>query len=200
MKKIVAFTGAGISKASGIPTFEELPGIRNYLTREYFLREPARFYENLWELYIRVQQAGPNPAHLALAQFNIPVITMNVDGLHSRAGTRNLVEIHGNLEWVFCPVCLRKEPFSIIRKQINCCECGRILEPNVILYGDMLKEIPRAMELTKTAEILLVIGTSFSTSTADYVVDFARSRGIQVEIINNCAEIKTPEFLKENSA
>ena len=198
MKRIVAFTGAGISKASGIPTFEELPGIRDYLTREYFQREPAGFYEKIWQLYTRVQEAQPNPAHLALAEFQVPVITMNVDGLHRRAGTTNLVEIHGNLDWVFCPKCRLKEPFAVLEKRIHCITCRQVLEPNVVLYGDQIKEYPRAIDLVETAEILLVIGTSFYTSTADYVVDYARSLGCRVEIINSDAESKAPEFLREN--
>ncbi|NLY76382.1 MAG: hypothetical protein GX075_13965 [Firmicutes bacterium] len=198
MKRIVAFTGAGISKASGIPTFEEMPGIRDYLTRDYFQREPAKFYENLWQLYNRIRQAAPNPAHVALAKLAIPVITMNVDGLHRRAGTDNIIEIHGNLEWVTCPKCQRKEPFEIIGKRICCPKCNRIYESNVVLYGDELHELPRAIQLVDEAELLLVIGTSFFTSTAGYIVDYARSIGCRVEIINQSSETKVPEFLKEN--
>lgn len=197
MERIVAFTGAGISKASGIPTFEELPGIRDYLTRDYFRREPVKFYDYLYQLYIRIQQAEPNQAHLALARMKIPVITMNVDGLHHRAGTDNLIEIHGSLDWVICPECRRKEPFEIIQKRINCPECNRVYETNVVLYGDELRELPRAIQLVENAELLLVIGTSFYTSTAGYIVDYAQSIGRKVEIINQCSEIKVPEFLGE---
>jgi NAD-dependent deacetylase len=195
MKRIVALTGAGVSKGSGIPTFEDMPGIRDYLTREYFRRDPGGFYEKVWGLYIRVKSAPPNPAHLALAEFQIPVVTMNVDGLHRRAGTRELVEIHGNLEWVFCPGCGKQESFSVIEGRHHCLDCGRVLEPNVILYGDAIKELPAALQLVETAELLLVIGTSFSTSTAGYVVNHVRSLGSQVEVINQDAEHKVPDFL-----
>ncbi len=198
MKRIIAFTGAGISKASGIPTFEEMPWIRDYLTREYFRSEPIQFYDNLRQLYLRIQQAEPNQAHLALARLKIPVITMNVDGLHRRAGTNNLIEIHGNLDWVICPECRKKEPFSIIQNGIYCPQCRQVFETNVVLYGDELKEFPRALQLVDGAELLLVIGTSFYTSTAGYVVDYARSIGCKVEIINQSSESKVPEFLEEN--
>ncbi len=198
MNRIVAFTGAGISKASGIPTFEELPGLRDCLTRDYFIREPVKFYDNLRELYIRIQQVKPNPAHLALTRLNIPVITMNVDGLHRRAGTNELIEIHGNLDWVICPECRRKEPFEIIQKRIKCPKCNRVYETNVVLYGDELKEFPRAIQLVETADLLLVIGTSFYTSTAGYIVDYARSTGCKVEIINQDSETKVPRFLDES--
>ncbi|HEX3044214.1 MAG TPA: Sir2 family NAD-dependent protein deacetylase [Bacillota bacterium] len=194
-QRIVAFTGAGVSKGSGIPTFEDLPGIRDYLTRDYFQREPGGFYEKVWALYRRIQAAPPNPAHLALAQNQIPVVTMNVDGLHRRAGTRELVEIHGNLDWVSCPECGKREPFSVIESRFHCQECGRVLEPNVVLYGDMLIELPTALQLVVTAELLLVIGTSFSTSTAGYIVDYARAQGCRVEVINQDAEHKVPDFL-----
>lgn len=198
MKRIVAFTGAGISKASGIPTFEELPGLRDCLTRDYFQREPVKFYDNLRQLYIRIQEVKPNPAHLALARLNIPVITMNVDGLHRRAGTNELIEIHGNLEWVICPGCRRKEPFEIIQKRIKCPQCNGVYETNVVLYGDELKEFPQAIQLVETADLLLVIGTSFYTSTAGYIVDYARSIGCKVEIINQSSETKVPQFLEES--
>jgi hypothetical protein len=82
--------------------------------------------------------------------------------LHHRAGTQNPVEIHGNLDWVYCPNCRSREPFTIIEQQINCPSCRHILEPNVVLYGDELKEFPRAIDLMDNADILLVIGTSFS--------------------------------------
>lgn len=198
MKRIVAFTGAGISKASGIPTFEELPGLRDCLTRDYFQREPVKFYDNLRELYIRIQQVKPNPAHLALARLDIPVITMNVDGLHRRAGAKELIEIHGNLDWVICPECHRKEPFEIIKKRIKCPQCNGVYETNVVLYGDELKEFPQAIQLVETADLLLVIGTSFYTSTAGYIVDYARSIGCKVEIINQSSETKVPQFLEES--
>jgi NAD-dependent deacetylase len=120
---------------------------------------------------------------------------MNVDGLHRRAGTRELVEIHGNLDWVSCPECGKREPFSVIESRFHCRECGRVLEPNVILYGDTIIELPAALRLVETAELLLVIGTSFSTSTAGYIVDYARTRGSRVEVINQEAERKVPEFL-----
>jgi NAD-dependent deacetylase len=199
MKSIVAFTGAGISRASGIPTFVEMPGIRDYLTRDYFRCEPEKFYDNLLKLYLLIQQAEPNQAHLALARLEIPVITMNIDGLHRKAGTKNLIEIHGNLEWVICPECLKKEPFSIIQKEITCPKCHRIFETNVVLYGDELKELPKAIQLVETADLLLVIGTSFYTSTAGYILDYARSIGCQVEIINDSSEKKVPQFLEGNA-
>ena len=198
MNRIVAFTGAGISKASGIPTFEELPGLRDCLTRDYFQRDPTGFYNNLCELYIGIQQVKPNPAHLALARLNIPVITMNIDGLHRRAGTEELIEVHGNLEWVVCPKCRNKESFEVIKKRIHCPKCNQVYETNVVLYGDELKEFPRAIQLVETADLLLVVGTSFYTSTAGYIVDYARSIGCEVEIINQSSESKVPEFLEES--
>ena len=199
MKKIVAFTGAGISKASGIPTFEEMPGIRNYLTRDYFQAHPGEFYKNLWQFYLKIKEAEPNAAHLALAEHDIPVVTMNVDGLHRRAGTKELVEIHGNLEYVFCPGCGLRKTFEFIEKDINCPECGNVLQPNVILYGDIIKEFQTAIDILRGAEVLLVVGTSFYTSTASDFVNYARYRGMEVEIINENAEVRVGEFLRGNT-
>lgn len=193
--KIIAFTGAGISKASGIPTFEEMPGIRDYLTRNYFQEEPQEFYQKLWQMYERISQAEPNPAHLALARYQIPVITMNIDGLHRKAGTKELVEIHGNLDYVFCPVCQRQYPFTVVKDKHFCSDCREVLQPNVVLYGDWLAQLPQALELVADAELLLVIGTSFYTSTARYVTERARLAGARVEVINAEAEKVLPELL-----
>lgn len=199
MNRIVAFTGAGISKSSGMPTFEEMPGLRDCLSRDYFHEQPVKFYDNLQRFYMRVQQTRPNQAHLALARMEIPVITMNIDGLHRKAGTKKLIEIHGNLDWVICPECHKTEPFSIIQKGIFCPQCNQIFDTNVVLYGDELKELPKAIQLVETADLLLVIGTSFYTSTAGYIVDYARSTGCQVEIINDSSEKKVPQFLEGNA-
>lgn len=83
MYDLVAITGAGISKASGIPTFEDMGDLRNKLTRSYFNSHPEEFYQGLLAMKETIDRAEPNPAHLALVEYNIPVITMNIDGLHT---------------------------------------------------------------------------------------------------------------------
>ena len=90
---IIAFTGAGISQESGIPTFENQKGLRNKLTREYANSFPDEYNEVIQQLKANVNEAKPNDAHIALAEYKIPIITMNIDGLHKDAGS-DALELH----------------------------------------------------------------------------------------------------------
>lgn len=196
MSKIVAFTGAGISKASGIPTFEELGDLRKKLSRSYFEKYPVKFYEILKKFKDTVRNAKPNEAHIAIAKYNIPVVTMNIDSLHKKAGSKDVLEIHGNLETVFCNQCSSEFDFDVIYNSIYCKNCKSLLNPNVVLYGDMIPNYFNAIDIIGSANILLVVGTSFYTSTAGDLVYRAKNAGIKVEIINERAEELVPKFLE----
>lgn len=193
--RVVAFTGAGISAESGVPTFEELD-IRDKLSREYFVQHPREFFDLLLRMKETVDAAKPNSAHRALSEMDIPVVTMNIDGLHRRAGSRTLVEIHGNLHTVLCRRCGQAYPFLRIAEDIHCGECGSLLDPDVVLYGDAIERYPDAFALVENCETLLVVGTSFYTSTASVCVQAARSAGAQVVIINDNAAARVPAFLR----
>lgn len=197
MYRIVAFTGAGISKASGIPTFEDLGDLRDKLSRSYFEHNPEDFYSVLTAMKERSEKAMPNPAHLALAQYNVPVVTMNIDGLHTRAGSKDVLELHGNLSYVFCPECGRRFDFSIVKNSIRCSNCGAMLQPNVVLYGDSIPLYFNALDVLGRAEEILVIGTSFYTSTAVELIGRAQMAGVKTTIINKDAENEVPRILKE---
>ncbi|NLK00348.1 MAG: transcriptional regulator [Clostridia bacterium] len=196
MTKVVAFTGAGISKASGIPTFEEMGDLRDKLSRDYFQSHPEVFYSNLLEMKKKIDEAKPNDAHLSLAQYGIPIITMNIDGLHSRAGSEIVVEMHGNLEFVFCANCDTNHPFDVLVDSHHCEKCRRIYEPNVVLYGDTIPHYMDAVDLLGEADRLLVVGTSFYTSTANGMVHIAESAGKKVDIINENSEDEVPIYLE----
>jgi NAD-dependent deacetylase len=195
MYKLVALTGAGISKASGIPTFTEMGDLRNKLSRSYFINHPEDFYKTLIQMKGYIDNAEPNNAHLALEKYNIPVITMNIDGLHKRAGSKNVIEIHGNFEYIYCSNCNIKYDFDIAKTKIFCDCCGKVLQPNVVLYEDDIPLIYEAIDLVRAAKKLLVIGTSFYTSTANTLVYVAEEAGIKVNVINNEAEIEVPIYL-----
>lgn len=199
MRRIVAFTGAGVSKASGVPTFEEMGDIRDKLSRSYFIGHPADFYKILLEMKKTTDKAKPNPAHLAIAKYDLPVVTMNIDGLHARAGTKELVEIHGDMEKVCCPKCRGQYEFNIVEDTIYCPKCGTLLEPRVVLYEDPLDRYCDAAKLILSGEELLVVGTSFQTSTASQMVNQARWAGIKVTVINSDAQIQVPKYLEESS-
>lgn len=97
MKKVLFFTGAGISAESGIPTFNEQDGLRDKLTRSFALAHKEEYRETIKQMCAVVNKAKPNDAHLAIAKYGFPVITMNIDGLHQRAGAKNVIPIHGRL-------------------------------------------------------------------------------------------------------
>lgn len=194
----VAFTGAGISAASGIPTFEQMgQDVRDKLSRHYWLRHSEDFFRVIRQIKQACDAAQPNAAHIALAQADIPVITMNVDGLHARAGTRRRIEIHGSLEAVDCSRCSREYPFSQVEKSIRCPHCGGLLDTRVVLYGDGIPMLQEALQWVRGPGTLLVVGTSFYTSTSSYVVDYARKTGREVILINEDAEHRVPEILQQ---
>ena len=169
-RKIVVLTGAGVSADSGIPTFRGEGGLwRNFraedlATPEAFARNPPLVWE--WYEWRRslVRQAEPNAAHRALASLpDALIVTQNVDGLHHRAGSRKVIELHGN---IFRARCVREEttrdardPFGELPPR---CECGALLRPDVVWFGELLPQgaFEKAGRAVRDADLLLVIGTS----------------------------------------
>jgi NAD-dependent deacetylase len=174
-KKIVVLTGAGISAESGVPTFRGEDGLwRRYRAEE--LATLAAFEANpqlVWEWYDWrrgiIGKAEPNPGHKAIAEMEqifpyFSLITQNVDGLHRRAGTTRLIEIHGNLWQVRC---VRE---GRVHEDYRCplpvipplCECGALLRPHVVWFGESLDQgdLARAYGLIEECDLLLVVGTS----------------------------------------
>lgn len=174
--RIVAFTGAGISAESGVPTFRGNDGLwRNYraedlATPEAFFRDP----EVVWEWYEwrrnLISQSRPNEGHLALVELektpgiDLTVVTQNVDGLHALAGSESLIELHGN---IFVVRCTEEGTEKIDRgSQVplppSCDDCGALLRPGVVWFGEQLDpaSLDRAAEIITRADLLLVIGTS----------------------------------------
>jgi NAD-dependent deacetylase len=189
-KKIVVFTGAGISADSGIPTFRGNDGLwrqfraEDLATPEAFARDPLL----VWEWYEMrrniIRAAAPNAAHLAIAGLDDAiVVTQNVDGLHARAGSRDVVELHGNIFRVRCTTddtaSLREAAFDALPPR---CRCGSLLRPDVVWFGEMLPEeaVERASNAMMTADLLLVIGTSGVVYPAAGLVSL--HRGLSIEI------------------
>ena len=172
----VVLTGAGISTESGIPDFRSPQGIwarydpREYATIDAFLADPVK----VWGFYARrlrmLEEVEPNDGHLALAELERrgwvrAVITQNIDRLHARAGSRELVEVHGSYATASCLACGSVFPYDeyvALLPLPECPECGRILKPDVVLFGELLPEdaIARAAELAASAGLLLVVGSS----------------------------------------
>lgn len=199
MKKVVAFTGAGISVESGLPTFDftwrGIPA-RELLTLSSFISDPERFYLFFREALARWGAAAPNAAHLALARAAIPIITQNIDGLHHRAGSRIVVELHGNLRHFVCLGCGHREPLALPAEGLPLCRCGCVLKPDVVLFDEVLHDWEEALALLGGVDHLLVIGTSLTVAPACFIPGYAAARGATVEIINEAAAERVPEAIE----
>lgn len=170
----VALTGAGASTESGIPDFRSATGIwaqydpYEVASIEAFHRDPER----VWEFYARrldvLVDAAPNPAHVALAELESAglvqaVITQNVDRLHTAAGSRDVIEVHGSVAAAVCLACgQREEHVRALLPLPRCADCGAVLKPGVVMFGELLpvEAIDRATALAQNAGLLLVVGTS----------------------------------------
>ena len=175
----VVLTGAGISVESGIPDFRSPTGIWaevdpfEVASIEAFRRDPGR----VWDFYrARIEmllEAEPNRAHMVLAALEDAglveaVVTQNIDLLHSRAGSREVVEVHGSIRSAVCLECGREDEMEDVRQQLetsripNCAACGSVLKPGVVLFGELLpaEALDRATTLARSAELMLVVGSS----------------------------------------
>ncbi len=174
---IAAFTGAGISKSAGIPTFLDIPGIKDKLSVEFKQNHPEEFKKAINLLKTNVKDKEPTKAHKILARLEIPIITMNVDNLHNLAGSKEVIEIHGNY-----------------------------LKDNIVLYGESMHDSDKAIGLigriAKQAKeknekgYLLFIGTSMQTAFANYIALLAEQLGIKTLYIDKDADSEVEEFFR----
>lgn len=198
----VALTGAGISAPSGIPTFQgswkDRP-IRDFLTRRYFKAHPEEFFELYMEM-VGWCRKPVNAAHLKLAEWDLPIITQNIDGLHTRAGSRNIIEMHGTLSRVVCRHCgsvMDAEDFvekirpayesgdKKAKNQAIRCECGKIYDTDVVLYDDSVHGVEAAWSLAEKCDLMLVVGTSLTTYPAAMLPEVAARHGAEVILVND---------------
>ncbi len=198
-RRPVAFTGAGVSAESGIPTFRGSGGLwENYRVED--VATPEAFERNprlVWEFYnLRreaVFRAEPNPAHRALARLeelfpNFVLITQNVDRLHQRAGSKKVIELHGNLCEVRCTGCGRTFDKTGVRLEWppRCAECGELLRPAVVWFGEALPldAWRAAEEAANASDCMLVIGTSAQVYPAAGLIAMARRHGAAIVEVN----------------
>lgn len=204
-RQAVAFTGAGISTPSGIPDFrsphsglwEKVDPVA--VASIYgFRQNPQAFYNWIYPLAEIMLNAHPNPAHHALAQLERinslhGIITQNIDMLHTRAGSKVIFELHGHLREATCVHCFRvfiAEPiirqFLADRMVPRCPDCGGVIKPNVILYGEQLpfKQLLSAQEASRKADLMLVIGSSLEVAPASDLPILTLRGGGKLVIIN----------------
>ncbi len=196
---IAVLTGAGISADSGVPTFRGEDGLwRNFRAEE--LATPDAFRRNpklVWEWYNWRREIivtkNPNAAHYALVKLerharSFTLITQNVDGLHGKAGSKNITEIHGNIWKTRCTACGDVSHNSDVPIAIlpHCKKCNGLLRPHIIWFGESLDsaDIKRSMDALQTCEVLLVIGTSGVVQPAALFVSAAKAAGAYVVEVN----------------
>jgi NAD-dependent deacetylase len=175
----VVLTGAGVSTESGIPDFRSPTGLwaqfdpLEYGSIEAFRRDPVKVWSFYKPRVTMLTEAEPNPAHHALAElerlgFVEAVVTQNIDLLHERAGSRELVEVHGSIRTATCPCCGERYELERVVELLAeadapaCPACGSVLKPDVVFFGELLppEPIERAFELARRARLLLVVGSA----------------------------------------
>lgn len=193
--------GAGLSTASGIPDFRSAHGLymekkqgvsyEEMLSHDYYQRHTAAFYDFLRNVML-YPDAKPNRAHYALAKLEREglleaVVTQNIDGLHQMAGSKNVIELHGNEDRYLCQNCghVYNMRYVMECEGIPCCSCGGQLKPDVVLYGEMLnqEDLRRAIAYAERAELMLVAGTSLVVYPVAGLVRYLQE-GARLVIVN----------------
>lgn len=204
-KHTVAFTGAGISTPSGIPDFRSPgSGLWNHsdpfkvASIWAFRQNPKDFFNWIRPLAINAESAKPNSAHLSLAYLeNLgiikTVITQNIDSLHNKAGSQNVLELHGTAQSATCLSCGKKHDRDYFQRTISqsddfprCSKCGSIIKPDVVLFGESLPQDiwNKAYQECLLADLILVVGSSLEVSPANSLPETALLNRAKL-IINN---------------
>ena len=202
---IVFFGGAGVSTASGVPDFRSATGLYNrknnsefspeyMLSHEFFVNHPDKFMTYCKE-NLMIDGIKPNACHYALAKLEKmgklkAVITQNIDSLHQEAGSKNVIELHGNLRDYYCTKCGKSFDLSYVKgfdTTATCDRCGGVVRPDIVLYGEGLDQnnINYAINLIANADVLIIGGTSLVVYPAAGLVDFYR--GDKLILINKDA-------------
>ena len=199
-KSILFFTGAGISAESGIETFRGKGGLWNKMSAQElasfdgFMKNPNLVWE--WYQYRRkiVRETEPNAGHKKIAEFEkcfneVTVVTQNVDNLHKRAGSTNILELHGNIERNFCLDCktfYNVEKFIEAHEVPKCEKCGGMIRPDVVWFGEMLPQgiFAEAERKAIESDICFIVGTSAVVYPAAYIPISAKEAGATLVEIN----------------
>lgn len=201
---VVALTGAGISVPSGIPDFRT-PGTGLWANVDpmevahidAWRADPARFWRFYGERFQALEDKRPNGAHVVLVELERrgmldAVVTQNIDMLHRKAGTDELIEVHGTIEHSSCLSCGRAYPLPDVRSRLQAdaqgvprCDCGEPLKPDVVLFGEFLPDgaLERAHELASQADVLLCVGSSLEVHPIAQLPGVTRANGGAVALV-----------------
>ena len=201
-KKIVFFGGAGVSTESGIPDFRSVDGLYNQkfkyppetiISHSFFERRPEEFFEFYKEKMLPLG-FEPNVTHKVLARWEregklLAVVTQNIDGLHQKAGSRNVLELHGSVLRNYCTRCHKSYSAEFVKnsKGVPLCDCGGVVKPDVVLYEESLDQdvMYRAARAISEADLLIVGGTSLTVWPAAGMIRYYR--GKRLVLINRDA-------------
>lgn len=197
---IVVLSGAGMSTESGIPDFRSANGLwtqdmslAEAVSIDYFHRDPPAFWQTFKSIF-SIKLAGqyqPNAGHQFLAWLEqtgrqVTILTQNIDGLHQSAGSREVLELHGSLLSSHCPSCGTSHGIDYI-KQYDlplCSVCGDVLKPNVVLYGESVPHIDRALSVVANADCILVLGSSLEVSPVNLIPMVGAENQVPQALIN----------------
>lgn len=196
---IVFFGGAGVSTESGIPDFRGVDGLykqeykyppEKIISHTFYMRQPDEFFK-FYRSKMLFPDAKPSTTHMKLAELETQgklkgIVTQNIDGLHQKAGSKHVVELHGSVLRNYCEKCHKFYDLETIVKgsEIPLCECGGRIKPDVVLYEEGLdnKNITEAVRLIRECEVLIVGGTSLGVYPAAGLIDYYQ--GNKLVLIN----------------
>ncbi|MCC8101659.1 MAG: NAD-dependent protein deacylase [Clostridiales bacterium] len=200
---IVFFGGAGVSTESGIPDFRSVDGLyhqkydyppETILSHTFFVRQTREFYR-FYRDKMLVLDAEPNAAHRKLAELEAcgklkAVVTQNIDGLHQRAGSQKVLELHGSIHRNYCQRCHKKYSGEALKKlfdegqDVPCCTCGGVIKPDVVLYEEGLdsRTMQESISYISEADVLIIGGTSLAVYPAAGLIDYFN--GSHLVVIN----------------
>lgn len=194
-QSVIAVTGAGISVESGIPDFRSPGGIwskyppEEFATIDAFNNDPMRLWELWIELGAMLKDAQPNPAHFALAELEKQgclqaVITQNIDNLHQAAGSKKVIEYHGNAQRLFCLRCHTRTPLKLedLQGHAPYCACGAVMKPDVVLFGELIPQhaLIESEALAQNADVVIIVGTSATVYPAAGIPFAAKQHGAYI--------------------
>lgn len=195
-RRIVFFGGAGVSTESNIPDFRSKNGLYNtnikdnpeyLLSHDCFINEPGKFYHFYFNKMI-YDDAKPNSCHKKLKELEnagklSSIITQNIDGLHQKAGSKNVLELHGNVNYLTCVKCGKTYKLKEIKKKgVPKCSCGGTLKPDVVLYGEQLNQntILKAINEIENADTLIIGGTSLVVYPAAGFIKYFKGKNLVI--------------------
>ncbi|AOX99734.1 NAD-dependent protein deacylase [Jeongeupia sp. USM3] len=200
-RHIAVLSGAGMSTESGIPDFRSANGLftgnrsfADVVSIDYFMDDAAGFWAAFREIF-KIKLAGgyqPNAGHTflaALAQHHgkrVSVLTQNIDGLHHKAGSDEVLEMHGSLMGATCLFCHTRHDLAWVQQHDvpRCRGCGMVIKPDVVLYGEAVPLIEPAFGLATQADLLIVMGSSLEVGPVNLIPLEARRAGVQTALIN----------------